>query len=460
MKGDKAICGNPDCRKEFIKKRYDQNCCGSSTCRVIYNRLKNGQPKYPSFIGDYQRKTRASVGAANSIGSVQSNGLASSAANAILGTAGAALTRSVAGGSFIGNAAGAVVTSSLIPYLKSVIGNRGFSFSKIDNDLDLWRSKLKYWQNEKANATSGAIPINALGGAALGGLLGSWVGKEENRGRDALIGAALFGFLGAHLDSSNNAKRQYNQAEIIADAERHIGECHAEINRLTNDRGFYESVIEEKVLVQNEQGVYVVNDELLEGVTSAADYKKNDINAIDFVGSWKYLLGNPSPNFYKIVTGSPGNGKTTYSVQFADYFAKNHGKVLYFPAEQFGNDKDFQNLLKRVKASKFDIQRKANECSVRNIIGLVRRGNYKMIVLDSVNYMKISSEDIQTIRTEIPSLAIVAVMQSTKDGNFRGGQEYKHDCNIFVKIEGFMAFQEKSRSAGVAMLPIDKLATV
>lgn len=462
MKGERAVCKNPDCKKEFIKKKYNQNCCGNASCRVIYNRLKKGLSKYPEFMQSYH-KGKTVKGRQTSLlvfPEPATNGLGASAVNAVLTTAGASITRAVAGGSFVGNAAGAVVTSTLIPYLKKMIGNRGFSFAPIDNELSLWQSKLIYWQNEKNNVLNGAIPINAMGGAALGGLVGSWVGSEKDRTRNAVVGGVLFGLMGAWLDNQERKQLEYNKAERIADADRHMAECEREILKLTSDRDFYESVIEEKVLVQNEEGVYVVNDELLNSVTSADDYQRTVIASIDFKGPYKYLLGNPGPNFYKIVTGEPGNGKSTYAVKFADYFNRHHGRVLYFPAEQSGEDKDFQNLLKRTNAKGFDIQRKANQCNVEDIISLVGKGQYKMIVLDSVNYMKLSHEDINKIREKLPNLAITAVMQSTKEGGFKGGQEYKHDCNLFLEISNFTAFQTKARSAGAAKMSIEKLVVI
>ena len=463
MKGDAAICKNPDCKKEFIKKKYNQNCCGNATCRVIYNRLKKGLPKYPDFIRKNTTSlpvrtiTSAGAGALSVDNGGDAFGLGISAAQAVLATAGATLTKAVSGGSFIGNAAGAVVTSTFIPYLKKMLGNRKFSFAPINNELQLWESKLIYWHNEKNNAENGLMPINTIGGAALGGLVGSWIGSEENRTRDAIAGGILLGLAGAWLDRENRRQFEYNKAEKIADATRHIMECENQIARLTSDKDFYISAIEDNVLVENEEGVYVVNDELLKSVTSADDYQKQNIESIDFVGPYKYLLGNPGKNFYKIVTGEPGNGKSTYAVKFAHYFSKHHGKVLYFPAEQHGNDKDFQNLLKRTNAKGFDIQRKANECTVDDIVSLVGKGQYKMIVLDSVNYMRLGHESINEIRKRVPLLAITAVMQSTKDGNFKGGQEYKHDCNLFVEVNSFIANQTKARSAGAANMLIDEL---
>ena len=39
----------------------------------------------------------------------------------------------------------------------------------------------------------------------------------------------------------------------------------------------------------------------------------------------------------------------------------------------------------------------------------------------------------------------MAVMQSTKDGGFKGGQDYFHDCDKFVVIDKLAASVSKSR---------------
>jgi len=54
--------------------------------------------------------------------------------------------------------------------------------------------------------------------------------------------------------------------------------------------------------------------------------------------------------------------------------------------------------------------------------------------------------------------AVLAVLQSTKQGSFRGSQSYKHDCDIFVEIKNFKVVQEKARGqAAAARIDIEQL---
>ena len=44
---------------------------------------------------------------------------------------------------------------------------------------------------------------------------------------------------------------------------------------------------------------------------------------------WLALIGDPSPGFSILLCGAPKSGKSNIALQFAKYFAQNHGKTLY-----------------------------------------------------------------------------------------------------------------------------------
>ena len=64
--------------------------------------------------------------------------------------------------------------------------------------------------------------------------------------------------------------------------------------------------------------------------------------------------------------------------------------------------------------------------------------------------MEFSPNDIKHFRQRCPDVAFLAVLQSTKAGNFRGSQAYKHDCDIFVEIKNFHVIQDKARGQEAA----------
>ena len=70
-----------------------------------------------------------------------------------------------------------------------------------------------------------------------------------------------------------------------------------------------------------------------------------------------------------------------------------------------------------------------------------------MLVVDSVNNLRLTPDDIAKIKEAHPLINIVAIMQSTKDGKFKGSQEFLHDCDIRIDCQRPHAKQTKSRYA-------------
>ena len=72
--------------------------------------------------------------------------------------------------------------------------------------------------------------------------------------------------------------------------------------------------------------------------------------------------------------------------------------------------------------------------------------------------MKLSPRDVKAINEKV---AILGVMQSTKGGDFKGGQDYLHDCDKFIVIDKLTASASKSRGTDPTedreRIPIDRL---
>jgi predicted ATP-dependent serine protease len=186
-------------------------------------------------------------------------------------------------------------------------------------------------------------------------------------------------------------------------------------------------------------------------IVSGNYYKKEILPELNFNEKWKYLIGNPAPNFYMLIHGLPGNGKTTLAVQFSEYFQRNHGKVIYLASEQFGVTKSLQKILKLYNAT-FDIHTKANLLNSESAAKLIQR--YDMVVIDSVNHIKWSHEQIEVLRAKCKNTAFVAIMQSKKDGDFKGEQDFAHNSDIMIKVESMTAKQYKSRFGPPSEVPL------
>lgn len=194
----------------------------------------------------------------------------------------------------------------------------------------------------------------------------------------------------------------------------------------------------------------------LTDIIHSRDYRSLSIPSYEFSNSYSALFGNPSTDFYMMVHGLPGQGKTHWVVKFAEYFNRNHNSVLYYAAEQNGISKSFQDIQNKVKTS-FDIHTRPENVSKDEMIQ--HFNHYGLVVIDSVNALGLSHEDIKEIRDKTSS-AVVVVLQSNKEGNFKGAQNWKHDVDISLRMEARNPVIEKSRFGGSQDLPKGKVVNM
>jgi predicted ATP-dependent serine protease len=158
---------------------------------------------------------------------------------------------------------------------------------------------------------------------------------------------------------------------------------------------------------------------------SSMDFANMKFISIGITGKWRDLMGDPAPGFTAMVFGKPKTGKSYLCVEFAGYLARNHGKVLYVAREE-GLDKT--------------LQIKLNDKNVNNENLFVSDflpedlSEYDFIFLDSVNKLGLSSKDLDVLRKNNPGKSFIFVFQTTKDGNFRGKNEFQHDVDVVIEV--------------------------
>ena len=70
---------------------------------------------------------------------------------------------------------------------------------------------------------------------------------------------------------------------------------------------------------------------------------------------------------------------------------------------------------------------------------------YDFIVIDSINNANITPEELDAIKKQRSDLSIIAIMQNTKGGKFKGSNQFLHDADIHIILENGVAKQVKSR---------------
>lgn len=166
---------------------------------------------------------------------------------------------------------------------------------------------------------------------------------------------------------------------------------------------------------------------------------------LDFTGKWLDFFGIPQTNFFCVIHGMSGEGKTNFSIQFAKYLAETFGNVLFVSGEE-GFNPTFQQKIKTLGADAVPNLYAADLRTGEEILTEVT-GAFHFIFIDSVNNMDIDPELMKEIRQKFPHSAIIAICQSTKDGKMRGSYQLIHDCDIAVKVVKGIAVTIKNRFA-------------
>ena len=167
--------------------------------------------------------------------------------------------------------------------------------------------------------------------------------------------------------------------------------------------------------------------------------------SLNFTGKWLDFFGIPQTNFFCVIHGMSGEGKTNFSIQFAKYLAESFGNVLFVSGEE-GFNPTFQQKIKVLGADSVPNLYAADLRTGEEILTEVQ-GEFHFIFIDSVNNMDIDPELMKEIRTTFPYSAVIAICQSTKDGKMRGSYQLIHDADIAVKVVKGIAITTKNRFA-------------
>lgn len=196
-----------------------------------------------------------------------------------------------------------------------------------------------------------------------------------------------------------------------------------------------------EISAQTLAGLYGVAGLTMEGCKSGSavgstEFLAKKFKILSFSGKFGNLIGQPSEPFKIMIYGKAGSGKSSLSLQLAQYLAELGKKVLYVADEErFG-------YTLQEKMRRFNIHH-------RNLFVVdampKKFDGYDVVFIDSVNSAGYEPEDLRKLDT---SKSYVYVFQCTKEGNFRGSQEFEHDVDTSIVVEDMKAHAVKNRFGG------------
>lgn len=178
-------------------------------------------------------------------------------------------------------------------------------------------------------------------------------------------------------------------------------------------------------------------------IISSRELSKRDYQRLKLQGRWNDFFGQTSTNFHCVVHGKPGEGKSTFCIQFAHYLAKNHGRTIYISGEE-GFEKTLRDKIVQNNA----ITEGLDISDIKNFEELIKEippDTFHFIFLDSLDNMRIDAAKMKEIRERYRKSALITISQSTKGGKMRGSQELAHDSDIEVEVKDGIATTTKNR---------------
>lgn len=139
-----------------------------------------------------------------------------------------------------------------------------------------------------------------------------------------------------------------------------------------------------------------------------------------------------------MVSGEPGSGKTVYLLELAQFLsAQLDKKTLYVSEEEYGRS-TFDEKIQKFKIGNENLyfDGDLNEDAIEN---------FDIIFLDSVNSLQLKVADIKALIKKYPNKTWFLILQTTKDGDFRGGQDWKHLVDIACEVRNRKLILPKNR---------------
>ena len=239
------------------------------------------------------------------------------------------------------------------------------------------------------------------------------------------------------IDGSD-ATKNLGQAEVLP-----IKVSAPAISQLVINQEKYLKQDVEKIQIKIPDGLIHIKSTNSKKIISSQQLKDMEFSTLKFHGKFNTLFGDPSINFFCVIHGLPGHGKSTFAIQLAKYLADNFGSVIYISGEE-GFSMTFKNklVMNNVNSKQLFV---ADLRTFDDIIRAIPVDSYQFIFIDSLDNMDIDADKMKALRLKYKNVAIISICQSTKNGVARGSNELIHDSDLVVIIENGIATTTKNR---------------
>ena len=177
-------------------------------------------------------------------------------------------------------------------------------------------------------------------------------------------------------------------------------------------------------------------------IVSSGELLAMDFQTIGLKGKYRELIGDPSVGFTAMVYGLPKSGKSTMCLDFANYLASHHGKILYCAIEE-GFGYTLKEKIERLKAHHSNLY--ITDRVPENL------NDFQFVFIDSVSKAGMDVNAIDQLRKMHPDTSFIFIYHTTKEGNFKGVNEHAHEVDVIVQVDKGRATATGRFNAGGSM---------
>ena len=168
----------------------------------------------------------------------------------------------------------------------------------------------------------------------------------------------------------------------------------------------------------------------------AIDYPMYNFRNDPSTNEWGTLFGQPQNPFTAMFSGSPGAGKSTLLMQLAVYLSRHFGPTLYVSSEEYPSLTLADKLERAGGAVKgLEFSKTVDQVS----------WEHKFVIIDSSTHVGLTLKEFLSLKERYPSTSFILILQYTKGGKFRGGNEWPHEVDAVFYIDSGTVFTTKNR---------------
>jgi hypothetical protein len=176
----------------------------------------------------------------------------------------------------------------------------------------------------------------------------------------------------------------------------------------------------------------------LDGVVDASALAGIHYSTIALNNEWKREFHKINSDSVAMFWGLPGSGKTVKLLRFAQYLSNDlKRKVLYVAEEEYGRS----TLADKINQHKIGNPNLHFAPDINESV----LGQFDTIFLDSANSLKLTPALMKELMKRHPGKLWILIVQTTKEGDFRGGQDWEHLVDIAGEVSNRKLILRKNR---------------